>query len=101
MCIHINLNSYRRGKEPKEKIGIVFVADREVTGIGSDPVRTEHLVRHFGQMLGPEYVPVSKIWREQQRFGGRMGRGGLGIPQGIRAAQVQRSGFGRQARGST
>jgi len=94
------MNSYRRGKEPKEQVGVVFVADRKVTGIGGDPVRPEH-VRHFGQVLGPEYVPVPQVRREQQRLGDRTGRGGLGVPQRIRAPQVQRRGLGRRARGRT
>lgn len=89
---------YRRGEEPEEEVGVVLVADREVTGIADHPLRPEH-VGHLGQLLGPEYLPVAQVRREQQRLRGRMGRRGLGIPQRVRAAQVQRRGLGRQARG--
>lgn len=92
------MSGYRRGEEPEEEIGVVLVADREVTGVAEHPLRPEH-VGHLGQLLGPEYLPVAQVRREQQRLRGRMGRRGLGIPQRVRAPQVQRRGLGRQARG--
>lgn len=75
-----------------------MVADREVTGIADHVVRSEHL-GHPRQLPGPEYVPVAQVRRQQQRLGGRMGRRGHGVPQRVRAPQVQRRGLGRQARG--
>lgn len=56
--------SYRRWKEPKKQVGVVFIANRKVTGIADYPVRPEH-VGHFGQLFGPEYVPVAQVRREQ------------------------------------
>jgi len=77
-----------------------LVVDREVTGVADHVVRQVHF-GHPGQLLGPEYVAVAQVRREQQRLGLRMGRRGLRIPKWIRAPQVQRRRFGRQARGPT
>lgn len=77
--IVIIIYSYRGGKEPEKQIGVVLFVNGKVTGIAEHPVRLKH-VRHFGQLLGPEYLAVAQVRREQQRIGGRMGRRELGIP---------------------
>lgn len=96
-CEYGSSISYRCGKEPKEQVRIVLVADGKITGIADDSVRMKQF-NYSGQLLGPYDLPVTNVRGQQQWFGGQMRRGGLRVPQRVCTPQIERCWLRRQTR---